>query len=159
MGYQWNENFYNKIVNDVKEVVINYCVKLIYETMQDMVYSTVYNTYTPTQYKRRYSKGGGLGDIGTYDFEISSLNKNGFTLRVFSNAEGNSNAPNPNLAGKSIDECIVEGTGYSWKTSNIYKNQAYTRDFYKATLDSLIDSGILYNILKTKLKDKGINVK
>ena len=42
MGYQWNENFYNKIVNDVKEVVINYCVKLIYETMQDMVYSTVY---------------------------------------------------------------------------------------------------------------------
>ena len=159
MGQQWDINLYNKIINDIKEVVINDCVKLIYETMKDMVYEIVYNTYRPTQYKRRYDNDGGLGDMNTYDFEINNLTQDGFVLRVFSNATGNVNAPNPNLVGKPIDECIVEGVGYSWEASKIYQNQPYPRDFYTATLHSLIDTGVLYNILKTKLKEKGMNIR
>lgn len=158
MGQQWNKAFYDRIIAEIKETIINDCLKLMYETMQDMVYKAVYNQYTPTQYVRRYDSNGGLGDIGTYDFEINDLNSNGFVLRMYSNAMGNENY-NGNLSGKSIDECIVEGNNYSWEKSGIYNAQPYPRDFYQATLNRLIDDGVLYGILIDKLKGKGINIK
>ena len=158
MAQQWNKAFYDKIVAEIKQTVIDDCLKLMYEKMQEMVYKTVYNEYSPTQYIRRYDSNGGLGDIGTYDFEIDNVNSNGFVLRMYSNATGNENY-NGNLVDEPIDECIVEGDKYSWEDSGIYKAQPYPRDFYKATLDSLIDNGLLYGILIDKLKSKGINIK
>lgn len=154
---EWNEGFYNQIINDIRETIISDCVQLMYEKMREMIYRTVYGQYTPTQYQRRYDSNGGLGDIGTYDFDLD-VNSNGFTIKMYTNAEGNSSYSNANLSGQPLDETIVTGVGYSWTESQIYENQPYPRDFYKATLDALIDGGELHYILENKLGEKGINI-
>ena len=129
MAQQWNKAFYDRIIADIRETVIEDCLKLMYEKMQEMVYKTVYNEFDPTSYKRRYEDGG-LADMGLYDFDIGA----GFDKN------------------HSLDKYIVEGI-YQ------YPNSPKPRDFYQATLDSLIDGGELYGILIDKLKSKGINIK
>ena len=145
MAQQWNKSFYDRIIADIRETVIDDCLKLMYEKMQEMVYKTVYNEFSPTSYKRRYEDGG-LADMGLYDFDID-MNNNGFTLRMFTNVKGAGFDRN-----YSLDKYIVEGI-YQ------YPNSPKPRDFYQATLNSLIDGGALYGILINKLKSKGINIK
>lgn len=154
----WSPEFFEEmkraIISTVEEDVIQY----IYEVMQDMVSLIVYNEYSPTQYKRRGESNGGLGDITTYNYKLD-IKKNGFNITVFANTEGDSDEPNADLIGQPIDEVIVTGKGYSWEQSGIYKNQPYPRDFYKATLDNLILTGALDNIVRQSLKEKGIIIK
>lgn len=150
---EWNEGFYNRIVNDIKETIVNDCVKLMYEKMQEMVYRTVYGAYQPTVYQRRYENGG-LADMGLYDFQLD-INTNGFTIRMYTDVEG---ADGGNLQGKPLDECIIEGDNYSWVDSQIYQNQPFPRDFYKATFDALIYNGELHYILENELGKKGIKI-
>jgi len=145
MAQQWNKAFYDRIIADIRETVIEDCLKLMYEKMQEMIYKTVYNEFDPTSYKRRYEDGG-LADMGLYDFDID-MNNDGFTLRMFTNVKGAGFDKN-----HSLDKYIVEGI-YQ------YPNSPKPRDFYQATLDSLIDGGELYGILIDKLKSKGINIK
>ena len=145
MAQQWNKAFYDRIIADIRETVIEDCLKLMYEKMQEMIYKTVYNEFDPTSYKRRYEDGG-LADMGLYDFDID-MNNDGFTLRMFTNVKGAGFDKN-----HSLDKYIVEGI-YQ------YPNSPKPRDFYQATLDSLIDGGALYGILIDKLKSKGINIK
>ena len=150
---EWSEGFYNQIVNDIKETIVNDCVKLMYETMKEMIYKTVYNEYNPTVYQRRYEDGG-LADMGLYDFQLD-VNSDGFNIRMYTNVEG---IDGGNLQGKPLDECIVEGNNYSWLDSQIYQNQPYPRDFYKATFDALIYEGALHYILENELGKKGIKI-
>lgn len=145
MAQQWNKAFYDRIIADIRETVIEDCLKLMYEKMQEMIYKTVYNEFDPTSYKRRYEDGG-LADMGLYDFDID-MKSEGFTLRMFTNVKGAGFDKN-----HSLDKYIVEGI-YQ------YPNSPKPRDFYQATLDSLIDGGELYGILIDKLKSKGINIK
>lgn len=145
MVQQWNKAFYDRIIADIRETVIEDCLKLMYEKMQEMIYKTVYNEFDPTSYKRRYEDGG-LADMGLYDFDID-MNNDGFTLRMFTNVKGAGFDKN-----HSLDKYIVEGI-YQ------YPNSPKPRDFYQATLDSLIDGGALYGILTDKLKSKGISIK
>lgn len=145
MAQQWSKAFYDRIIADIRETVIEDCLKLMYEKMQEMVYKTVYNEFNPTSYKRRYEDGG-LADMGLYDFDID-MNNDGFTLRMFTNVKGAGFDKN-----YSLDKLIVEGI-YQ------YPNSPKPRDFYQATLDSLIDDDSLYGILIDKLKNKGINIK
>ena len=145
MAQQWNKAFYDRILADIRETVIEDCLKLMYEKMQEMIYKTVYNEFNPTSYKRRYEDGG-LADMGLYDFDID-MNNDGFILRMFTNVKGAGFDKN-----YSLDKYIVEGIFQ-------YPNSPKPRDFYQATLDSLIDDGELYGILIDKLKSKGINIK
>ena len=145
MAQQWNKAFYDRIIADIRETVIDDCLKLMYEKMQEMIYRTVYDEFNPTSYERRYEDGG-LADMGLYDFDID-MNNDGFTLRMFTNVKGAGFDKN-----HSLDKYIVEGI-YQ------YPNSPKPRDFYQATLDSLIDGGELYGILIDKLKSKGINIK
>ena len=92
-----------------------------------------------------------------YDFDLD-VNSNGFTIKMYTNAEGNSRYLNANLKGQPIDETIVTGMGYSWQDSLIYEDQPYPRDFQKATLDALIDGDELHYILENKLGEKGIKI-
>ena len=39
---EWNEGFYNQMVNDIRETIVNDCVQLMYEKMREMIYRTVY---------------------------------------------------------------------------------------------------------------------
>ena len=142
---QWNEAFFNKIISDIRETIISDCTKLLYEEMRKMIYQTVYDEFTPASYKRRYDNGG-LGDIDLYDFDLD-VNSNGFTIRMFTNVEGAGFDK-----GHSLDKYIVEGV-YQ------YPNSPEPRDFYQATLNSLIDGGVLDSILREKLGEKGINIK
>jgi hypothetical protein len=145
MAQQWNKAFYDRIIADIRQTVIDDCLKLMYEKMQEMIYKTVYNEFSPTSYERRYEDGG-LADMGLFDFDID-MNSDGFTLRMFTNVKGAGFDKN-----YSLDKYIVEGI-YQ------YPNSPKPRDFYQATLDSLIDGGALYGILIDKLKSKGINIK
>jgi hypothetical protein len=145
MAQQWNKAFYDRIIADIRQTVIDDCLKLMYEKMQEMIYKTVYNELSPTSYERRYEDGG-LADMGLFDFDID-MNSDGFTLRMFTNVKGAGFDKN-----YSLDKYIVEGI-YQ------YPNSPKSRDFYQATLDSLIDGGALYGILIDKLKSKGINIK
>lgn len=155
---KWSPEFFEEMKRIVQETVEKEVVQYIYEVMQDMIALTVYNAYSPTDYDRRGESDGGLGDITTYDYKID-MSENGFNITVFANTQGNSNAPNANLVGEPIDEVIVTGQGYSWEQSNIYRQQPYPRDFYKATLDNLILTGALDNIVRQSFKEKGINIK
>ena len=145
MAQQWNKAFYDRILADIRETVIDDCLELMYKEMQKMIYKTVYEEFNPTSYKRRYEDGG-LADMGLYDFDID-MNNDGFTLRMFTNVKGAGFDKN-----HSLDKYIVLGV-YQ------YPNSPKPRDFYQATLDSLIDGGELYGILIDKLKSKGINIK
>ena len=57
MAQQWNKAFYDRIIADIRETVIEDCLKLMYEKMQEMIYKTVYNEFNPTSYVRRYEIG------------------------------------------------------------------------------------------------------
>ena len=142
---QWNEAFFNRIKTDIMDTIINDCTKLLYEEMRNMIYKTVYNEFSPVSYNRRYDDGG-LGDISLYDFDLK-VDGNGFTVRMFTNVEGAGFDK-----GHSLDKYICEGV-YQ------YPNSPKPRDFYQATLNSLIDGGVLDSILREKLGEKGINIK
>jgi hypothetical protein len=152
MEQPWSKGFYEQICEVVKETVINNVIDYIYEVMRNEIYMTVYNEYSPTQYERRYDSNGGLADKTQFNYKLD-VSSNGFTINIFNDAKANGDNN-----GDYLDEIIVEGDKYTWEKSKIYEMQPFPRDFYQATLEELIDSGVLFNIVKTKLKDKGINI-
>lgn len=152
MAQEWNKALYDQICETVKRTIEENAIEYIYEVMQNTIYSSVYQQYSPTQYKRRLKDNGGLADISQFSYKINMSSK-GFTLNVFDNAR----AVGDN-EGDYLDEIIVNGDMYTWKDSNIYKQQPFERDFYQATLEALLDNGVLYHIVQSSLKERGINV-
>lgn len=152
MSQPWSKAFYNQICETVKQTVIENAIDYIYEVMREEIYLTVYNVYTSKDYKRRYDSNGGLADMSQFNYKINVTN-NGFTIDVYDDAKGNGDNSN-----EYLDEIIVKGDMYTWEESDIYKMQPFPRDFYQATLESLIDKGTLFNIIQSKLRAKGINV-
>jgi len=152
MAQEWGQNFYNQICETIKQAIEEDVINYIYKVMQEMIYASVYYQYEPTQYGRRYEEPGGLADINQFDYRID-MSQMGFTINVFDNAK----AVGDNM-GEYLDEIIIRGDMYTWTESNIYQKQPFPRDFYQATLEQLLDSGILFSKVKSSLKIRGINV-
>lgn len=152
MSEQWSQAYYNRMCETIKQTIVENVIDYIYRIMQETIYSSVYYQYSPTQYDRRLDSNGGLADISQFDYEIN-MSPNGFTINVFDDAKAVGDQK-----GDYLDEIIIRGDMYTWKDSQIYENQPFPRDFYQATLENLLDSGILYNIIRSSFKEKGIDV-
>lgn len=153
MAQPWSIGFYKQICETVKQTIVENAINYIYEVMKNEIYTTVYNAYDPTQYKRRYDSSGGLADMSQFNYKLD-INNSGFSITVYDDAKANGDNH-----GEYLDEIIVNGDMYTWKNSNIYEMQPFPRDFYQATLEELIDKGELFYIVQSRLKDKGINIR
>lgn len=152
MAEVWQgEATYKKLKPIIRKVIEKKIVQYIYEKMQEAIYSVVYNAYDPTGYDRRYDSKGGLADMNTYGYEIKPT-ANGFSLRVFTDSK----AVGDN-EGDSLDSYIVDGV-YTWEESDIYK-QNLKRDFYTATLDSMLLKGELFDLIRRMFAEEGIKIK
>ena len=102
------------------------------------VVERVYDAYTPTKYKRRYTHDGGLLDTDSYDFKTEQ-HGNEHTLTVTNMTKGN---PNYSLSdgwdAGYITDIIESGKGYHWKKSEIYQTQQ-PRPFMEEVFDEVPD--------------------
>lgn len=127
-------------------------IDLIKETMSEAVEEVVYATYESTAftpYERRENEGG-LSDVRNYKHEIT-ITPDMFKIRVYNNT--------PSMGKeKDLSTLIINGIGYDWENSDIYKMQPYPRDFIKVALRELIESGKLKRLIKQKLESKGLRL-
>ncbi|TPG68711.1 hypothetical protein EEL31_09355 [Brevibacillus laterosporus] len=107
------------------------------KTMQKRVDTDVYESYTPTTYKRT----GKLKD----DIEVSLSNN---TVSI---------SPTRSENEKYIPRIIETGEGYDWINSRIYKSKQ-KRPFVQNTKEEIIDKKLHIKTLKSSLKQKKIFV-
>lgn len=107
------------------------------KTMQDRIDKDVYESYTPTTYKRT----GKLKD----DIEVS-LTHNAVSI-----------TPTRSENEKYIPRIIETGEGYDWINSKIYKTKQ-KRPFVQNTKEEIIDKKLHIKTLKSSLKQKKIIV-
>lgn len=134
---------------DILNLIADDLTDYIKNVIQEKVYSEVYDKYEETRYPRRYENEG-LGDISLYEHELV-FTSSGVIIRVKNNTLTDDKTD-------YLDKYIIEGDKYSWKNSRIYKMQPYKRDFIDATMKQLVHNRQIQNIIKTKLKTKGLKV-
>lgn len=106
----------------------------------------MYEEYNPTQYKRRYDNKGFI-DETNWDTEVN-ISKTGNIEYTLTNETETS--------GRGLyrlDEIIEEGK-YTWKNSQIYKDQQ-KRPVYERTENRLASEQVVENILDSELKKMG----
>ena len=114
------------LLQDIADSLETIKVSDIEDSMINAIHSVVYNAYAPTQYKRRYENGG-LGDKRNIVGEPTINGLNEVELVIRNVAKGSEQT------SIEIDQIIVEGVGYTWTESGIYRRQPFPRDFYAET--------------------------
>lgn len=145
-------NLYNSWKKKCEETVKEVVPSVMKDKMQEAIEYEVYAKYTPKSYIRRKDNGGLLDKNNMV--ERIEVNKQRITVYLFNNTLGNDKYKYH--TNDYIDSIIVTGRGYTWKSSEIYKNPI-KRDFYKET-EKLLNDGELRNAIIKELRQKGIIV-
>lgn len=138
---------YYQVVND--EDVIDIIKEALSEAVKEIVYKG-YISNANEPYIRREDEGG-LSDVRNYNHITKYLGKNSFVVKVSNDTESVGK-------GGDLTNIIINGQGYDWKHSEIYNLQPFPRDFIAYAKEELNRSGRLKEIIKQKLKSKGIKV-
>lgn len=139
---------YYQVVND--EDVIDIIKEALSEAVKEIVYKG-YISKANEPYIRREDEGG-LSDTRNYNHMTKYLGKNSFVVKVSNDTEV------VGTSGDLLSNIIINGKGYYWRNSEIYRLQPYPRDFIAYAKEELNRSGRLKEIIKQKLKSKGIKV-
>lgn len=140
------ESLDKEVTNTIRDVMLN------------NIEETVYDTYEPSQYKRRYEKEG-LSDPSN----IGGVIVNG-ELQVFNATAGN---PDIYINGKRdvsqndgdyLAPIIEYGKGYDFSSENGNNGYEKPRPFVENTREELKQTKAHVKALKQGLKNRGINV-
>jgi hypothetical protein len=138
-----NLNDISKFLNQKIKIALEQDVKKeAIKTMQREVVETVYDQYVPTEYQRT----GGLYQERNIKGTMISEN----TLEI-------ENVRKDEKTGRYVAPIVEEGTGYTWKGSEIYEMQPFPRPFVEETAKAL-DNGLAKDALRKGLKNQGLDV-
>lgn len=143
-------SMYDKFKEDAVATVNDIAPPIMKDTMQEAIRIEVYAKYDPSEYERRYEKGG-LMDERNMKHDLIVTDKS-VKIMLTNYTKGNGDYPN-SQPYEYIDDIIVSGQGYTWERSDIYKSQM-SRDFYTKTEELLKNTNIL-NEIKREMRRKG----
>ena len=150
-----NIEIMNKFLEDLIEVIENDCKRYFIEKMQQSVQDVVYDSYEPTQYKRRRTDGG-LQDPSNYKLEAKFDTDGKICVFMKNLTRGEGRA-------YYIDEGIVTGNNfYDWKKSKAYyyaTHGGFERDFYTYMEFIVVDDNELKRLIEHGMKRKGWKIK
>lgn len=138
------------LLQDIESSLETIKIKNIEDSMINAIQSVVYDTYTPSEYQRRHNRpngGGGLSDKKNIVSESKINGANEVEIVIRNIAKGDEQT------SIEIDKIIVEGVGYTWTESRIYKQQPFPRDFYAETKREV--EKYLIQRIKEELKQRG----
>ena len=147
-----------KLETDVETVLLTHVAPAVKEEMQTQVYDKVYDAYKPTQYVRRWDRGG-MGDMRNYEAAVDS---GAMTLRVMNLTTGNPDYRPPWSEGWDegfISDLVERGTGYHWTWSRIYQDMPYPRPYIRAAEQEVIRDGTVERELRRGLSALGHEMK
>lgn len=123
------------------------------DEMIAQINSVVYEAYSGT-YERR-EMDGGLSDRENINIVDVNLTGNSLTVAIRNTTKGS-----VDNAGRFIDVIVVQGIGYTWERSRIYKQEKagnpLERDFYTPTYEMI--EKILKDEFKKRMLKSGIKL-
>lgn len=145
-------DMYEKFKNDAISSVNDIVPPIMKETMKEAIEIEVYAKYEPTQYQRRYEKGGLLDERNMkHDLIVT---ENSVKIILINYTKGDDRGVYPNTQPyEYIDSIIVTGEGYTWTDSGIAQS-SMERDFYTKTEELLKTTNII-NEIKKEMRRKG----
>lgn len=137
------KELYSILEKKVQESLANEVANKAISTMQEIIKKYVYSQYKPTQYQRRYYRGG-------------LIDRNNIHTRLMGNKLLVKNIRSD--GGKDIARIVEEGVGYTWRNSHIYQMQPYPRPFTAITRETL-RSGVARDAMIEGLKRRGLDAR
>lgn len=149
------ESLWNYAKKEIKKTMKNEVVEKMKDVEQEVIQEVVLNAYDSSYYDRRSeSTDGREGLISRDNMKPTYIDKkDGISIEMTNDTRGNTNYPNS--TNDFIDEIVESGQGYTWKSSEIYKNQQ-ARPFTKETQERLDSSDI---IEKTIIRNSKFEIK
>lgn len=144
-----------QLISRAREVAQKDMTEKIKDVEIAVIEKTVYDTYWPTMYIRRYSNNGMI-DRKNINAQFTD-NINGISMYVTNDTRGNTWWPNSTSG--YIEHIVEDGVGYTWTESKIYKQQPYPRPFTKDTINDLKQNKQHVQALKNGLKKNGIDIR
>lgn len=150
-NYQYFDKMYKDFIKSATETFKKTVPPIMTDAHKEAIEIEVYARYEPDSYDRRYGDNGLLDEYNfKYDIEI---NKNSIVVILYNETKGNPYVPN-NQSNVFIDEIIVSGNNYSWKSSRIAKSEM-ERDFYTMT-EKIMESDKVRKKIINEFKKRGI---
>lgn len=138
MTFKNMNDLLNYIQQDVQSTLETDVADAVKDNMSKSVNTSVYDTYEPLQYNRRYEHGG-LSD--KYNMQTIHT-KDGIAVKNITPLDNGGTVP-------PLDEIIVLGKG----------RQPFARDFYEDTVERLENNGEHVAAMKNGLRKRGYKVK